>query len=154
MTSSPSHLLHLSSFLFSFLLSFHSFPRSIGDMMSNSKASRPAATKAIFVLTVVKIALSFTFFTIITLKGTNPDIAQLILKTALAYVALGIPVVVFLHRHNVIGLRVCICLALLISLPARAYLGIVLDVIAFGLTFRNDVTSYFRETRSPSLARF
>ena len=65
--------------------------------------------------------------------------------TASAYVLLAIPTFVSIHRYSARGTRLFLVLAILASLPLRAVVGIVLDVIALGLTFAPSARAFFRD---------
>ncbi|MCP4448998.1 MAG: hypothetical protein GY811_27240 [Myxococcales bacterium] len=95
-------------------------------------SDRPKQIKGIFLITVFKIVLTWTFFAVFTAKGRDTGI---IVYTAAAYMVLAVPTLVFIHKRNALGTRVCIILALLASLPAKAFLGIVLDLVALALSF-------------------
>lgn len=104
---------------------------------------RPKSIKAVFLLTVFKVLLAWTFFAVFTLRGPGPVSTDLILYTAMAYVVLAIPTFVFIHRRNAAGVRVCLALAIVASLPARAAIAIVIDVVALVLTFRAPSKRFF-----------
>ena len=77
---------------------------------------KPSSIRAIFLLTVFKILLSWGFFLVFSLRGTDAQMTQLIMYTAGAYVALAIPTFVFIHRRNVLGLRACLVLSVLCAI--------------------------------------
>lgn len=106
-------------------------------------SERPKSIRAVFLLTMFKIVLAWTFFAVFTIRGSGPVSTDIILYTASAYVALAIPTFVFIHRRNAIGVRVCIGLAIIASLPARAGIAIVIDVISMVLTFRRPAKDFF-----------
>ena len=108
-------------------------------------SERPKSIRAIFLLTCFKILLAWTFFGVASVRE-NPLIEpKLIMYTAISYVALAVPTFVFIHKRNAIGVRVCIGLALLASAPVRAYLAIVLDLIALALSFREPAKRFFAQ---------
>ena len=111
-------------------------------------SARPKSVKAIFLITMFKIALSWTFFAVFQFKGIDPAKAQLVMYTALAYMALAVPTFIFIHQRNATGVRICISLAILSSIPARAAIGIVIDVIALGLSFGMPAKSFFAAARA------
>ena len=91
---------------------------------------------------MLKIILSFVFFGVFSFL--EKPMAHVILWTAAGYIALAIPTFVFIHQRNVIGVRICIVLAIVVSLPLKAVLGIVLDVVALSLTFRSAAQAFFK----------
>lgn len=104
---------------------------------------RPKSIKAVFLLTTFKVLLAWAFFAVASLGGGAPIDPSIILYTATAYVVLAIPTFVFIHRRNAVGVRVCIALAIVASLPARAVIGIVIDVVALVLTLRPPARGFF-----------
>jgi len=106
-------------------------------------SDRPKSIKAVFLLTVFKVLLAWTFFVVASFVPQVPVNADLIAYTASAYMALAIPTFVFIHRRNVVGVRICIALAIVASLPARAGIAIVIDVVAMVLTLRRPAKRFF-----------
>ncbi len=104
---------------------------------------RPKAMKAVFLLTMFKILLAWGFFAVFSLFDVGPVNPDIIMYTATAYVALAIPTFVFIHRRNAVGVRVCIALAILASIPARAGIAIAIDVVALILTLRKTSKRFF-----------
>ncbi|MCP5071257.1 MAG: hypothetical protein GY946_32250 [bacterium] len=107
------------------------------------QSRRPKAIKAVFLLTMFKIVLAWTFYAVFSMLGSGPVDPSIILYTASAYVVLAVPTFVFIHRRNALGVRICIGLAIVASLPARAGIGILIDVIAMVLTFRKPSKAFF-----------
>lgn len=103
----------------------------------------PKTIRGVFLLTMFKILLAWGFFAVFSLRGGGPVDTNIILYTASAYVVLAIPTFILIHRHNAMGVRICIGLALLASIPARAGIAIVLDLVALGLTFTKPSKSFF-----------
>ena len=107
-------------------------------------AERPASVRGVFLLTCLKILLSWGFFAVFAIRGDNPDATRTILYTALAYLALALPMFALIHKRSALGVRALLGLALLASIPARAGIGILLDLVCLGLTFRASARQYFR----------
>lgn len=103
----------------------------------------PKSIRAIFLLTCFKILLAAGFFVVAMSVEVLPLPPQVIGYTAAAYLVLAIPMFVLIHRHNALGVRIFIVLAILASLPARAVIGIGIDVIALILTFRSSSKRFF-----------
>lgn len=111
--------------------------------MSEATIQRPTSVKSIFLLTMFKIVLAWVLYGVISYKGNNPALANMILMTASAYVLLAIPTFVFIHKHNAWGVRICVGLAVVASIPVKAVIGIAIDLIAFGLTYRQAAKEFF-----------
>jgi len=106
-------------------------------------SARPNSVKAVFLLTMFKLILAWTFFAVFKLGGKDPVLGALIMKTAIAYVALAIPMFVLIHKHNANGVRFFLVLSIAASIPAKAIIGIVIDVVALGLTFGRPARAFF-----------
>ena len=106
--------------------------------------TKPKQLRAIFGIFLFKIALSFTAFIVFTVQNkTIGDVGpQLILYTALGYVATWLMLAYFIVNKNITGMRVVIFIDLLISLPAKAYIALVLGVVAFLLSFHKNVKAW------------
>ena len=115
------------------------------DQVLNATVKKPAPVRAIFILNAVKILISFTLFTLFTVKNIslgNVD-KSLILYTSLGYVATFATMVFFILRKQVWGVRAVSVIDLLISLPASAFIGIAVAVISFILTYTRKAKAYF-----------
>ncbi len=108
--------------------------------------TRPKSIKAIFLLTVFKCLLAWVFFAVARSVDVPPAPPHLIMITALGYTALALPTIVFIHRRNAWGVRACIVLALVVSVPVRGYVAIVIDIIALGLTFGAAAKRFFAQS--------
>lgn len=104
---------------------------------------RPASIRAIFLLTCFKIVLAWSFFAVAMSGVALPVDAAPIGYTATAYVVLAIPTFFFIHQRNALGVRACIVLAILASIPVGAVIAMVIDVIALSLTFREPAKQFF-----------
>ena len=107
-------------------------------------SERPKTIRGVFLLTVLKMIISFTFFAVFTIKEINPEAAEVILYTSLAYVALAIPMFTLIHKNSAAGVRTFIILAIFAGIPAKAFIGVALDLVALGLTFTKPSQTYFR----------
>lgn len=108
-------------------------------------SARPKSVRAVFLLTMFKLLLSWGFFAVFSFRGGGPVDTSTLGYTAVAYVALAIPTFVFIHRRNAVGVRVCIALAIVASIPARAVIAIFVDVVAMALTFRGSAKRFFAQ---------
>ena len=110
-----------------------------------AKYKKPIPLRAIFILNALKILLSFGIYIVFTAKdisigGLDPIF---ILYTALGYLATFGAMVFFILRKNILGLRIITGIDLLISLPVKAFIGIVIAILSFLLTFNGKVKEYF-----------
>ena len=106
-------------------------------------SERPKSLRGVFLLTCLKIVISSVFLAVISSKGTDSELAQMILYTTGAYVVLAIPTFIFIHKPSGVGVRAMIALAILVGIPAKAFIGIAIDIIALGLTFTKSSKAYF-----------
>lgn len=107
---------------------------------------RPKSIRGIFLLTCFKILLAGGFF-VFAVSAEAPLVPPaLIAYTAAAYLILAIPMFILIHRRNALGVRVAIVLAIVASIPVRAFIGIAIDVVALLLTFRTSAKQFFAAT--------
>lgn len=106
---------------------------------------KPIPLRVIFILNGIMMFLPFIFYAVITSK--NIDVGGLdpvyMIYTGIGYIASFTALVFFILHRNIMGVRLIILLNVLIALPAKAYLGIIVAVVSFGLTFNKRVKSYF-----------
>lgn len=107
--------------------------------------AKPVPLRIIFILNALMMVLPFVFYAVITQKnieigGLNPI---WMLYTAAGYIMSFVALVYFIRKRNITGLRVIILLNVLISLPAKALIGIGVAIISIGLTFTKKVKNYF-----------
>ncbi len=115
----------------------------------SATASHPPGTpiplRIIFILNALMAVLPFIFYAVVT--KTNADIDGLnpiwMIYTGIAYIASFAAMVYFILKRNFTGIRAVIVLNLLIALPAKAYIGVVVALISFTLTFNKQVKAYF-----------
>ena len=106
----------------------------------------PVAAKAMLILYTFQVILAFTFFFIF--KAKNLEVGGLtathVLYTAGAYTILYLGALFSYFKKNIWVLRICFILHFLISLPTRAYIGMLIAVILIFLSFRKAVQTYFK----------
>jgi len=106
---------------------------------------KPITLRVIFILNALMSILPFIFYFVVTsqnieLGGIDP---QWLLYTGVAYALSFIAMIRFILKRNYVGIRAVIFINLLIALPTKAYLGMVVAVISFALTFEKRVKAYF-----------
>ena len=90
------------------------------------------------------IALSFYLaftFTEISVGNITPSI---ILYTLIGYVILFAAMVISILKRSIWGLRISIILDFLVSIPAKAIIGLVIAIASIMLTFRKTAKIYFK----------
>lgn len=115
-------------------------------MSSNTQVHKPIPLRVIFILNALMMILPFVFYFAITSKGI--DIGGLdpmyMIYTAIAYILTFIPLVYFIIKRNQMGARIIFAINILIALPAKAWLGIIVAIVSFLLSFFNEkVKVYF-----------
>lgn len=116
--------------------------------MSNTQTQivkKPIPLRIIFILNVLKILISFTFFIVFTVKDISLGgiDRNIILYTSLAYVLTFAVMVFSILKKNILGLRIIPLVDIAISIPASAFIGIGVGVISLALSFHNKVKAYF-----------
>lgn len=116
--------------------------------MSNSKKSvgKPVALRVIFILNALMAVLPFVFYYVfitkkITVGNLNP---MWMIYTGIAYIISFVFLVPCLKNRKLLGARIIFAINILIALPASAYIGILVAIISFSLSFFNKkVLAYF-----------
>lgn len=110
-----------------------------------SPTHKPILLRIIFILNAFKALLAFGFYAVFTIKGISIGGLDptLILYTAIGYVATFAALVFFILRKSQLGTRIVHLVDVIISLPAGAYIGIVIAVVSFVIGFHGKVKAYF-----------
>ena len=111
-----------------------------------TQQKKPLQLRIIFILNAIMMFLPFVFYFVITrnnitIDGLNP---VWMLYTAAGYILSFIALVFFILKKHLIGVRAIILLNILISLPAKAFIGIAVALISLGLSFTQKVKNYFK----------
>lgn len=116
--------------------------------MENLKTNiqKPIPLRVIFITNALITILPFIFYWVFTSK--NITVGNLnpmwMVYTGIAYILTFIILVYCLKNRKLLGARAIFFLNILISIPASAYIGILVAVISLILSFFNKkVTSYF-----------
>jgi len=92
---------------------------------------------------LLKMLLCFTFYYIFS-QTENPILEpQLVLYTATGYLASFIGVIASILTKKLWLMRAIIAIDFVISLPARAYIGLVFAVVSIVLSFNKKISEYF-----------
>jgi len=116
---------------------------------TNIGFAKPIKLRIIFILNALKIFLTLGFFLAFkygdfVVQGLEGDsAASLMLYTMFGYMAAFAVMVFSILRRNILGLRIAIAVDFLISIPAKAFIGFAVALIAMALTFTKPVTDYF-----------
>ena len=119
----------------------------MSDNHDASPIEKPKTIRTIFILHALKIVLALGFFltftfTDVSVAGITPSI---LLYTLAGYVVAFGAIVVSILKRNAWALRAAILLDLIISLPAKAYIGIVIASVSLLLTFTRSARRYCGE---------
>lgn len=105
---------------------------------------KPGQLRAIFILNLLLFIICFTFYGVAVSKGDVGGIpADLVLKTAIAYLILFALLVTAIIKKKLWGVRLVNITTILVSIPATALIGMVFAIISLGLTFHKKVKAYF-----------
>lgn len=107
--------------------------------------NKPIPLRIIFILNAIMMVLPFVFYFVIT--SNNISIGDLdpnlMLYTGMGYIVSFGLLVFFILSRKLWGVQAVIGLNVLIALPAKAYIGILVALISFGLSFHKKVKAYF-----------
>lgn len=111
--------------------------------------TKPLNLRIIFVLNAFKILLSVGLYigfkyqglTIGTLSSASG--AAIILYTTIGYLITFTVMVFSILKRNMLGLRLAIGADFLVSIPAKAFIGMLIATVSLGLTFTVTVKRYF-----------
>lgn len=114
-------------------------------MSQFSPAGKPAPLRAMFIMNAVLMFLPFVFYAVSVSTGrTIAGIpSEQMLYVGAAYIASFALQVFFILRRNLTGLRIMYGVTLLASLPLKAFIGIVVALVATGLSFHKRVRAWF-----------
>ncbi len=116
---------------------------------TNIGRTKPPLLRAIFILNALKIVLAFgllvgfRFYDLQVGSLSGPSAVAMMFWTLLGYLATFTGIVVSILNRSMIGLRAAILIDFLISIPARAFVGLLIAAIGLGLTFTRSVKAYF-----------
>ena len=106
---------------------------------------KPITLRVIFILNALMMFLPFVFYYVFTTKGIQIDglDPMFMIYTGIAYIVSFGAMVASILKRNYMAIRIVIGINVLIALPAKAYLGILVAIISFALTFNRKVKEYF-----------
>lgn len=106
---------------------------------------KPIPLRVTFILNALMMILPFVFYTVIS--RNNIQIANLdpmwMIYTGLAYVASFIVLVSFILKRNFNGFRTLFFINFVIAIPASAYIGMLVAIVSFVLSFNKKIKAYF-----------
>ena len=109
-------------------------------------AKKPIQLRIVFILNALMMILPFIFYFIFTtndiaIDGLNPT---WMLYTGIGYIISFIPLAYFIIKRNRIGVLTLFGINILIALPTKAFIGIIVAIISFILTFTKKSRLYFQ----------
>lgn len=111
--------------------------------------SKPPLLRAIFILNALKIFLAlgllvgFKYFDLKVGSVSGSSAVSMIFWTMLGYIGTFAAIVMSILKRSLVGLRAAIVVDFLISIPAKAFIGLAIAVIGIGLSFTHSVKTYF-----------
>ena len=112
---------------------------------SKPKLHKPTVLRIIFILNAVLTFLPLIFYYIVTSKDINVGYDPvLMLYTAGGYSLIFIVMVISILKKNLMVFRSVFVISFLISIPAKAYIGMLFVLISFALTFHKKIKAYFK----------
>jgi len=117
----------------------------MSDAVMESGKDKPIFLRVIFVLSALLIVAATGFYIAIGIMGISIGgaVASTILYTLIGRIVLFGAMIYFILNRNMAGLRACIGLNFLISIPGKAIIGFVVAAICMALTFTPSVKRYF-----------
>ena len=116
---------------------------------TNVGFDKPPLLRVIFILNALKIFLAlglligFKYYDLKVGSVSGPSAVTMIFWTMLGYIATFAAIVTTILKRSIIGLRAAIVVDFLISIPAKAVIGLVIAAIGMGLSFAPSVKAYF-----------
>ena len=106
---------------------------------------KPTTVKIIFILNFLLVIICFVFFGFAQSKGNVAGVpARTILYTAISYTILFLGLIISIRRFHLISLRIVLTLIFLVSIPATAFIGMIISTISLILSFNKKVKLYLR----------
>jgi len=106
---------------------------------------KPIPLRVTFILNALMMVLPFVFYTVIT--RNNIQIANLdpmwMIYTGAAYIVSFALLVSFILKRNFKGFRTVFFINFVIAIPAGAYIGMVVAIVSFALSFNQKIKAYF-----------
>lgn len=87
--------------------------------------------------------IGFKYFDLQVGSVSGPSAVTMIFWTMIGYVVTFAAIVTSILKRSIIGLRAAIVVDLVISIPAKAFVGFAVALIGMGLSFSKPVKAYF-----------
>ena len=116
---------------------------------TNIGFEKPPLLRVIFILNALKILLAlglligFKYFDLQVGSVSGPSAVTLIFWTMIGYIFTFAVIVTSILKRSIKGLRAAIVVDFLISIPAKAFVGLAIAVIGLGLSITKPVKAYF-----------
>lgn len=106
---------------------------------------KPIPLRITFILNALMMVLPFVFYGVFTSQNIQVGTLdpQWFLYTGAAYIASFAFLVSFILKRNFIGFRAMFFVNFVIAIPAGAYIGMVIALVSFGLSFNQKIKAYF-----------
>lgn len=113
--------------------------------ISQELPKKPIPLRVTFILNALMMVLPFVFYTVIT--SNNIQIGSLdpmwMIYTGVAYIVSFALLVRFILTRHFSGFRTMFFINFAISIPAGAYIGMVVAIISIALSFNKKIRAYF-----------
>lgn len=109
---------------------------------------KPAQLRVIFILNALMMFLPFVFYYLavsgkLVIAGLKP---MWMIYTAIGYMTTFAVLVTAILKRNIVLLRIIFGVNVLIAFPAGAFIGMLVAVISFALSFNSKVKGFFAST--------
>ena len=112
--------------------------------METQSLKKPIPLRITFILNGILMFLPFLFYFVATSKGKDFGIEPMwMIYTGIGYILSFTLMVFSILNKKYLLFRIAFILTILISLPTKAYIGIVVAVISLILSFNNKIEKYF-----------
>ncbi|KZM42124.1 hypothetical protein OA92_12990 [Marinomonas sp. SBI22] len=106
---------------------------------------KPIPLRITFILNALMMVLPFVFYGVFISQNIQVGTLdpQWFLYTGAAYIASFAFLVSFILKRNFTGFRTLFFVNFVIAIPAGAYIGMVIALVSFGLSFNQKIKAYF-----------
>lgn len=113
--------------------------------MTQDLPKKPIPLRVTFILNALMMLLPFIFYAVFTIndiKLGDLDPMQMV-YTGIAYITSFAFLVNFILKRNFFGFRTMFFVNFVIAIPAGAYIGMVVAIVSFALSFNKKIKAYF-----------
>jgi hypothetical protein len=111
-------------------------------MTTTTQLKKPGVIRAIVIMYLFKVFLALGFFFVFRTQEDPILEPMYILYTAGGYALSWVAVMLSILKKSIWGLRIAILVDFGISLPTKAFIGLAIAAVSFGLSFHKKIKAY------------